>query len=467
VPTTTTTVPTTSQLQVIEIYGLNDIHGLSYVDSTNFTNGMTIFAKLGQYLLNQKAAGKNTLFIASGDMLQGSALSNYYYGLPIIESLNAMEFDAFVLGNHEFDWGIDKIASYRDGNSENGEADYPFLAANIVNKTTLERMPWTTPYLIKQYGDLKVGVVGLIGDVITSIAPSRVSDYTFLDVVDQAAYWAHYLRTVELVDIVVVSIHGYNNSDNSEIAAFRGDYLVDALLNGHTHSNISVLMPRSGVHLPVIQTNASGTNLVGKITLTYDHGTKTVVQASATLLGSSSFGAENVAVRAVLDTFASDSTFIAFVSEVLTSVTSYANTSALGSWGASVIRDYMNVDVGVLNSGGFRKAIPVGNLTMGFLVEVYPFDNYIKTVNMTGAMLIQLKNSSSLIFDDAFDVDQIDPQRIYSVAAVDYIFDQDRYNFLQGTNITLTNFLMRDLLVNDLRNSDGSFNVFDGTHYPS
>ncbi|MCK7488373.1 MAG: hypothetical protein MZU97_24905 [Bacillus subtilis] len=36
--------------------------------------------------------------------------------MPIIESLNAMQFDAFVLGNHEFDWGIDKIANYKDGN---------------------------------------------------------------------------------------------------------------------------------------------------------------------------------------------------------------------------------------------------------------------------------------------------------------------------------------------------------------
>ncbi|MCK7488372.1 MAG: 5'-nucleotidase C-terminal domain-containing protein [Bacillus subtilis] len=349
----------------------------------------------------------------------------------------------------------------------NGEADYPFLAANIVNKTTLERMPWTLPYLIKEYGDLRVGVIGLIGDVISSISVSLVSEYTFLDVVDQAAYWAHYLRTIELVDIVVVSIHGYNTYDNSEIAALRGDYRVDAILTGHTHSNVSELISRTGAPLPVIQTNASGSKLVGKITLTYDHATQSVTQATAAIIGSTSFGSESAAVRAVLTTFSADATFIQYVGEVLTSVTAYSSTASLARWGASVIRDYMNVDVGVLNSGGFRKGIPVGNLTMGFLVEVYPFDNYIKTVHMTGAMLIHLKTTSSLIFDDRFDVNQIDPQRIYSVGAVDYVFDQAQYNFLQGSNIQLTTFLMRDLLVNDLRNSDGTFNPTEGSNYPN
>jgi len=430
--------------------------------------GMSIWAKMAQYIDNQRALGKNILTIANGDMLQGSALSNYYYGLPIIESLNAMQFDAFVLGNHEFDWGIDKIANYKDGNPENGEADYPFLAANIVDKVTLERMPWTVPYVIKDYDGVKVAVLGLIGDVYTSIAPSRVADYVFLDVVEQASYWTHHLRTVEHVDIVVVSIHGYNSSDNSEIASFRGDYLVDAIVNGHTHSNLSQTISRTGAPLPYVQTSASGTNLMGKITLQFDTLTRTVTAAGATLLGSVSFGGvESPSVRQILNVFSSDEIFLAFINEQLTVVERYSSTSTLAVWGASVIRDYMGVDVGVLNSGGFRKALPAGTLTMGFLVEVYPFDNYIKTVEMTGAMLIQLKNSSSLIFDDRFDVNSIDPQATYTVAAVDYVFDQDRYSFLQGDNIVQTTILMRDLLVNDLRNSGGAFDPQNGTSFPS
>jgi 2',3'-cyclic-nucleotide 2'-phosphodiesterase (5'-nucleotidase family) len=462
------TTTTANRFQTIEILTLNDVHGLSYIDSTNFANGMSIWSKMGKYVENQRALGKNIVTIANGDMLQGSALSNYYYGLPIIESLNAMQFDAFVLGNHEFDWGIDKIANYKDGNEENGEAVYPFLAANIVDKVTLEPMPWTVPYVIKEMNGVKVAILGLIGDVYTSIAPSRVADYVFLDVVDQASYWTHRLRTVEQVDIVIVSIHGYNSSENSEIASFQGDYRVDAIVNGHTHSNFSQTISRTGAPLPYVQTSASSQNLMGKIVLQYDTVEKVVTSAGASLLSSLSFGnVESAEVRQILDVFSGDSVFQAFIQEELTNVTAYAGTSTLAVWGASVIRDYMGVDVGVLNSGGFRKALPAGPLTMGFLVEVYPFDNYIKTVEMTGAMLIQLKNSSSLIFDDRFDVNSIDPQATYTVAAVDYVFDQDRYNFLQGENIVQTSILMRDLLVNDLRNSQGSFDPQNGTSFPS
>lgn len=466
--TESTTTTTTPRVQTIEILTLNDIHGFSYIDSTNFENGMSIWAKMAKYVDNQRALGKNIVTIANGDMLQGSALSNYYYGLPIIESLNAMQFDAFVLGNHEFDWGIDKIANYKDGNPENGEADYPFLAANIVDKVTLEPMPWTVPYVIQEMAGVKVAILGLIGDVYTSIAPSRVADYVFLDVVDQASYWTHHLRTVEQVDIVIVSIHGYTSYDNSEIASFQGDYRVDAIVNGHTHSNLSQTISRTGAPLPYVQTSASAQNLMGKIVLQYDTVDKVVTSAGASLLNYLSFGnVESAEVRQILDVFSDDEVFQAFIQEELTTLSAYAGTSTLAVWGASVIRDYMGVDVGVLNSGGFRKAIPAGTLTMGFLVEVYPFDNYIKTVEMTGAMLIYLKNSSSLIFDDRFDVNAIDPQATYTVAAVDYVFDQDRYNFLQGENIVQTTILMRELLVNDLRNSEGSFDPQNGTSFPS
>lgn len=219
----TTTLPSTTELlttttpvryQTIEIFSVNDLHGLAYFDSSNFQNAISAYAKLGRYILAQQARTTNTLFIANGDILQGSAFSNYYYGLPMIESLNAMNLDAFVIGNHEFDWGIDKIENYKDQNPDNGEANYPFLAANIVNKTTKEPMPWTQPYLIKTFGDVKVGVIGLIGDVYTSIAPSRVAEYEFLDYVTVARQYTYHLRVNEGVDIVIVSVHGYDISRN-------------------------------------------------------------------------------------------------------------------------------------------------------------------------------------------------------------------------------------------------------------
>lgn len=470
----TTTLPSTTELlttttpvryQTIEIFSVNDLHGLAYFDSSNFQNAISAYAKLGRYILAQQARTTNTLFIANGDILQGSAFSNYYYGLPMIESLNAMNLDAFVIGNHEFDWGIDKIENYKDQNPDNGEANYPFLAANIVNKTTKEPMPWTQPYLIKTFGDVKVGVIGLIGDVYTSIAPSRVAEYEFLDYVTVARQYTYHLRVNEGVDIVIVSVHGYDISRNQELASYRGDYLIDAVINAHTHSNVSQYINRTDTRMPYVQTNATTTNAIGKITLTFDLQERRISEAFVQLIGMSSFSTEDSYVRAVLDTFANDPTYVAFTTEVLSQNTAYANTSTLAVWGASVIRDYMQVDIGILNSGGFRKAMPLGPITMGFLVEVYPFDNYMKIVNLTGAQIIHLAQTSSLIFDDSFQVSAINSTQMYRVATVDYVFDQDRYPFLSGQNIELTDILLRNLLIQDLRKSNNQFNAFNGTSY--
>ena len=463
--TTTTTTTEQPTIETLEIYAVNDLHGLAYFDSSNFQNSLSAFAKLGKYVKDQQTRQPNSLFIASGDILQGSAFSNYYYGLPMIEALNAMNFDAFTIGNHEFDWGIDKVANYADGIAENGEANFPFLAANIVYKGTTTPLPFTQPYLIKTVGSLKVGVIGVIGDVYTSIAPARVADVEFLDYVEVIRHYTHYLRTQEEVDIVIVSIHGYELGRNQEIASSRGDYLVDAILNAHTHSNLSQYINRTDTRLPYVQTNATTSNMMAKIVLTYDHQEQRVTEAYASLVGLNQMSTEDSYLRTVLDTFANDSEYIAFVTDVLTNNLSYASTSELAVWGASVIRDYMQVDIGLLNSGGFRKAMPTGNITMGFLVEVYPFDNNIKMVTLRGSVLINLAQSTSLIFDDQFNINQIVSDQMYRVATVDYVFDQDRYPFLNGQDPELTEVLLRTLLVQDLRASNNAFRVSDGTSY--
>lgn len=104
---------------------INDTHG-AFVD--NQYPGVERLASLIKQL------GDEYIKIANGDILQGSYISNILCGYPMIDALNNMNFNAYVIGNHEFDWGLDKIAEYKDGNLTNGEANFPFLGANIIDK---------------------------------------------------------------------------------------------------------------------------------------------------------------------------------------------------------------------------------------------------------------------------------------------------------------------------------------------
>lgn len=471
--TSTGTVTTTTydRYQTFELYSMNDFHGGAYSD-------IETLSRIGEFLKYKKDSTNHTLIVASGDIFQGTAFSNYYHGRPIVDIFNEIGFDAFVIGNHEFDWGIDEIAKYNDDSLENGEADFPFLAANILSTSNDEMLDFTDPYTIHEINGLKVGIIGVIGDVINSISASRVEGYYFDNVYETVREYAYELRTEHNVDIVIASIHEYNSFTNNSIASLTGDYRVDAIFNGHTHQNMEDSISRNGAPLPYAQASNSSYSLLAKITLVYDRVNETITTAYAETLSESDFSSTDSAVNSIINTYSTDPTYVTFINEELAVTNSFYSRTDLAPWGASVIRDYAGVDFGFLNSGGFRVSMDSGTLTMGELVEIYPFDNFIKTSQLTGAQLNNMcyvLESNDVIADDSVSCSNgifkqngvaVVSSQVYTVGAVDYIFDKTNYGFLQGTNITQTEFLMRELLAADLRaNTNTYFNPYDGTSF--
>lgn len=477
--TTTVTYTTTEisteyeRYQTIKLYSMNDFHGGTYSDIANLE-------QIGSFLKYKKDSDPNTIILSNGDMFQGAALSNYYYGEPIVDVFNYIGFDGFVIGNHEFDWGIDKILNYTDQNTENGEMDYPILAANIVYHDTRQPLANTQPYLVKEVSGVRVGIIGVIGDVINSISASRVENIDFLDPVDTISNYAEILRTTEACDIVVVYVHS-GSGINDSIAQLQGVHMVDAVFNGHTHQNEASTISRSGeMSLVYAQASNSSSSLFAEITLIYDTVNDTMINVSSATYGFYSIEyLTEPNIDTILNDYETDTVYVDFVTQELTTATAYFSRSVLAPWGASVIRDYAGVDIGALNSGGFRSSMESGLLTMGDMIEIYPFDNYIKTSELTGQQLLDfyeevLYYSSDVVFDDQLTYDGtnlyingvlVESQQLYTVGAVDYIFDKDYYSFLDGQNITQTTLLMRDLLVEDLLASNNSFNPANGTSY--
>lgn len=472
----TTSSSTTSSTQsthpdniVLDLYSLNDFHGGAYTS-------METLSAVGGYISNAIENNPYSIFISSGDIFQGTALSNYYHGRPIIDVFNEIGLSSFTLGNHEFDWGIEEVLKYSDGLEENGEASFPILAANIVYKDTQETLPNTEPYTVVEIEGLRVGIIGVIGEVINSISASRVENIEFLDPVMTVYDYASVLRTQEFCDIVIASIHDYNIDDNVAISAFTGDHYVDAVFNGHSHTSVARTVSRAGVAMPYAQASNSSSSVLTKISLSFNYPTRTVSSGYAYTLSLSDLGSSDQEIQNIITYYQEDSEYTSFVSEVLATTPDYISRYDMPTWGASVIRDYLGVDIGILNSGGFRVSIDSGNITMGKLVEVYPFDNYLKTVELTGLTIYNLfYTDGDIVFDDGVTSSgghlyingvQVNDSQLYTVAAVDYVFDKDYYPFLSGQNVTQTTTLMRDLLAQDLRNCIGDFSPFNGSNYP-
>ncbi|WP_374193930.1 bifunctional UDP-sugar hydrolase/5'-nucleotidase [Alkalihalobacillus sp. BA299] len=255
-----------SEKVTLSILETSDVHG--HILPINYGNNEPAIlglAKLSTLIKQQKAKNiSHTILIDNGDVIQGTPLTYYYARVnsegtnPVISVLNAMGYDAAVLGNHEFNYGQEILQkSIRD-------SQFPWISANILNKGTKEPY-YGKPYTIRHFDhDLKVGILGLTTSYIPNWEnPNHIKDLSFESVIQTAQKWVPFLRRKEKVDVLIVSYHGgfERNLTTGEVTEHltgenQGYQLcqevegIDVLLTGHQHrfltgevNNITILQP--------------------------------------------------------------------------------------------------------------------------------------------------------------------------------------------------------------------------------
>ncbi len=222
----------------LDIYGINDLHGKIF--DTDSQIGVD---ELSTYLKGAESRDEEYIFISSGDMWQGSAESNITKGAIVTDWMNHLGFVSMTLGNHEYDWGEDYILQ----NSE--LAKFPFLAINVYDTATQKPVDYCTPSVVVERGELKIGIIGAIGDCYSSISADKVEDVYFKvgsELTELVKAESERLRSEEGVDLIIYSLHdGYDRSASGELSTTRlssyyaaelsrGGY-VDVVFEGHTH----------------------------------------------------------------------------------------------------------------------------------------------------------------------------------------------------------------------------------------
>jgi 2',3'-cyclic-nucleotide 2'-phosphodiesterase (5'-nucleotidase family) len=422
----------------LEIFYINDLHGALAEDGDEL--GLAKIANLIQTRRTQSDG--QVLFLGGGDLLQGSALSNYYNGLSTIELLNEMGMDAMTIGNHEFDWGLDTVLAYRDGNLENGEADFPFLGANIFYEDTNDIPNYVDPYIIIEKGSFKIGIIGTIGDTLeSSIATSRVEGYEFRDSVSIIADYSAYLRTVEDCNVIISMAHesGYINP---QLTRLEGDERIDFILNAHSHQITYTTI--GGV--PQLQSGSNG-EAVGYIHLTIDDGVIENDLANLNAYSEPLLQTPYQPVADMIEVYVLE-TYDLF-NEPIISSSSYYRESDLSLWLTKLINTATNSDISFHNYGGTRAPLESGEMiTRSTLYDIWPFDNTIKTVYLTGTEIEYLINASQLAYYTEHT--DFEADTLYKVATNDYVFDKPSNPFINGTDITITPFILRDFVEQEL-----------------
>ena len=184
----------------IVIYQTSDLHG--YIYPTNYVNDQPLgFLKIASYILNDEKNYDASLKIDCGDLVQGSALTHFLSKQaieenPIIKGLEAINYNAYVLGNHEFNYGLKYL---KDA--------YDEISDKVIN-ANIKGLPFNTkPYEIFDFNGFKVGCIGFTTVYIPNWEQeANIKDLEFLDVVKQYAKYEKELK--ENCDFIIVCYHG-------------------------------------------------------------------------------------------------------------------------------------------------------------------------------------------------------------------------------------------------------------------
>jgi len=365
----------------IVILSINDYHGALAPAGKNVGA-----VKLVDALKTEKAKNpEGTIIVSAGDNYQGSAMSNMLYGEPVSAVFKEIGIELSAVGNHEFDWGINRINKWAE------DGGFSFVCTNIYDKRTNQPVDWAEPFVIIEKAGVKVGFIGLATpETAYKALKANVENYEFRDPVEVITEWVPKVKDAG-ADLIIALTHlgafqdkeGNITGEASNLCAVDG---VDAVISGHTHQRVSGLVNNK----PLVQAYYSGRSFA-KITFIFDENNK-LVSAEPFL--------DNLYERA--DTLKDDANMLAVykkyddelnpvLGKVLGKTTvdldhdRYAGPSLLGEWSCEIMKDKAGVQIAMTNGGGLRVPVPAGDITAGILYEVMPFDNTLYTMRLSGA----------------------------------------------------------------------------------
>lgn len=391
-----------------------DLHGAfdswDYGADVGAARGLT---RIGTLVKRARTEGAGVVLLDAGDALQGGGATGFLHEPagpdPMMAMMNAIGYDAMAVGNHEFDFGPDGLARARK------DAKFPWLACNVKKADATPAFDGT---FVRMAGGVKVGVVGVCTPAVSLFTdPALLGGLQFVDPIEPARAAVQRLRDVEHCDVVVVLAHTGLERDPATGAERAGELPeenwgwrladqvkgVDAVILGHTH----VVIPSARVKgVLVAQAGRNGETL-GRIEVRLSRP-----DAASPWKVGDVFGR----AYAVSDTVAEDSSLAALARPWHEA----ARTELAKEWGttpqelvapagrlsdnglwklihrAQLDATHADVSLAALPDPGVQ--IPAGKITGRDLLRLYPFENTLGMITLTGAELKEvLEHSAAML----------------------------------------------------------------------
>lgn len=422
-------------------------------------------------------AEENVLLVDAGDAVQGSLYYLLYYGKVETLMMNELGYDIAILGNHEFDLGMDSLLrQYRNLTATKLTTNYDLSA------TALDTL--FVPYTVKEYNGTQIGLIGLNVNPDGLISARKCVGVKYSDVISVANSTAEMLKTQFNIDYVIALTHiGYDNRLNGlpdDVTLAQKSRNIDIIIGGHSHTTINpdtdptekyIVKNADGKDVLIAQSGSRGRYL-GEITIDLNSGetTSRLIQVNSRL---DKF--VNVETAKILAPYK-------VIVDSLLSIEVAQSAVKLNQDGEQLINlvsDFIKVkgselsgkevDLAMMNRGGIRNGLPLGTISEGDLMMAFPFDNRITVIEITGADLLEafdiiasrnhisLSQGSHIVYDadcgkctiSLVDNNVINPNEKYLLATIDYLAEGgDGMKPLAKGNIIATsgNELRSDLI---------------------
>jgi 2',3'-cyclic-nucleotide 2'-phosphodiesterase (5'-nucleotidase family) len=438
--------PKEIQLQVLSF---NDFHGhLQPPSGRDETLGTTLDPSatpvggaeyLASTLQQLRSKARYSQTVAAGDLIGGSPfLSGLFHDEPAVESLNAMGLDVSSVGNHEFDEGVTELLRMQRGGAgrlgchpedgcyapwgEDGYpgADFPWLAANVVNTTTGKTvLPGTT---VRTVRGVKVGYIGMTLEATpTLVAQAGIRGIEFRDEVETANRSARELRR-RGVQTIIVLLHegGFQAGTYQQCAGISGPVVeiaknlhpeIDLVVTGHTHQPYICNIPDPAGRNRMVTSASSFGRVVTETTLTISTRTGDVKRNRTTSTNHLVTRTNPDPVQTeIINRWGAASAPIGnrVVGSISADITRsvdrntegpLANLIADAQLAATTMPGEGGAQIAFMNPGGVRADLTYktisggeqpGEVTYREAFDVQPFGNLLVTMNLTGAQIERL-----------------------------------------------------------------------------
>ncbi len=462
----------------ITILSTADIHGhilfdeeaggYYTLDEVSVMMGMPLM----KHLIDEaKAENKNTLLLDSGDMFHGTNEANINKGQGVVEVANLMGYDAMTPGNHDFNFGFDRLLEIRD------KLNFPVLSANIYR----DGSPAFEEYRIVQVGNKKVGLFGLTEIYALINTNSRDNaGVTLEDPVKCARQVIEKLR--DKTDVIILVSHLGDEADRKLVEEVDG---IDLILCGHHHFlyeeadkvNNTYLVEAGGYSTHIGQADIYFKD--GKISKlvwnTKNTKDKTKVDLKSNEIAEKYHATALEATKEVVAK--SKEKLDGFRSNVRTRETTLGNllTDAMLETGKA--------EIAIMNGGGIRESIPAGDINLYSIGKALPFVNSLVTIEVKGEDIYSAIERGIRLYPDGgsnggflhvsgikfvFDASkpagkrvvrittpdgkELDKEKYYKVATNDYLYNGgDGYEELKKAKLLSKGELLKDVLAKYLK----------------